>query len=80
MAVRGKIREVPLAEAKATDRLTPDEVAELCGMTHSRVCQLLRSGEMKGHQGRGRMWQVLRKEAERFLESPAGGGRPRSGA
>lgn len=79
MATRGKTEEVSLAEAKATDWLNPDEVAALCGMTHSRVCQLLRSGEMVGRQGRGRLWEVQRREAEKFIEQPNGAGRPRNG-
>jgi hypothetical protein len=77
VATRGRITEVPLAEAKPTDMLSAHEVAELCGMTHGRVCQLLQSGEMKGTQGRGRIWQVQRREAEKFANRPEGPGRPR---
>lgn len=77
MATRGKVTEVPLAEAKPTDLLSAHEVAELCGMTHGRVCQLLQSGEMKGSKLRGIMWQVERREAERFSSRPEGPGRPR---
>lgn len=77
MAIRGKVTEVSLAQAKPTDRLSPDEVAELCGMTHGRVCQLLRSGEMKGEKGRGGLWEIERREAEKFVDQPEGGGRPR---
>jgi len=79
VAHRGKIVEVQLSEAKPTDKLTVDEVAEITGMTHSRVCQLLRSGEMKGEKFRGVVWEVERREAEKFLESPNGRGRPRNG-
>ncbi len=79
LATRGNTTDVSLAEAKATDWLTPEEVAEMCGMTHGRVCQLLRSGEMKGKQGRGRMWAIQRREAEKFREQPTTG-RPRNGS
>lgn len=77
MATRGKVVEVPLAQTKPTDKLSADEVAQLCGMTHGRVCQLLQSGEMKGTQGRGRIWQIERREAEKFKQRPEGPGRPR---
>lgn len=80
MATRGKVTEVPLAQAKATDLLSADEVAELCGMTHGRVCQLLQSGEMKGSKLRGIIWQVERREAEKFIKEPGGPGRPRNGS
>lgn len=78
MAIRGKVENVSLTSAKPTDWLTPDEVAELCGMTHGRVCQLLRSGEMKGEKRRGNLWEIQRREAEKFKEQPAMG-RPRNG-
>lgn len=77
MATRGDTKEVPLVEAKPTDKLSVDEVAELCGMCHSRVCQLLRAGEMKGTKFRGIFWQVERREAEKFKIQPEGKGRPR---
>jgi hypothetical protein len=77
VASRGNTKEVSLAQAKANDWLTPEEVAVLCGMTHSRVCQLLRKQIMKGEQGRGRLWRVQRREAEKFLDQPDGAGRPR---
>lgn len=77
MAQRGETKEVPLSAAKANDLLTVDEVAALCGMTHSRVCQLLRSGEMKGAKFRGIVWQVRRKDAEKFEKRPNPEGRPR---
>jgi hypothetical protein len=70
---------VPLAQAKATDLLSAYEVAELCGMTHGRVCQLLQSGAMKGDKLRGIMWQVERREAEKFRNPTDGPGRPRNG-
>ena len=79
MATRGKTTQVPLAQAKPTDLLSADEVAELCGMTRGRVCQLLQSGQMKGEKYRKIIWQVERQEAERFLDRPDGPGRPRSG-
>lgn len=77
MAIRGNVIKVALAQAKPTDRLSPDEVAELCGMTHSRVCQLLRSQQMHGTKGRGGLWEIERREAEKFIAQPSGGGRPR---
>jgi excisionase family DNA binding protein len=77
MATRGIGKEVPLAATKSTDWLTTEEVAVLCGMTHSRVCQLLRSKQMNGEQGRGRIWRIQRREAEKFREQPDGAGRPR---
>lgn len=80
MATRGKTTKVPLAQAKPTDLLTAYEVAELCGMTHGRVCQLLQSGEMKGSKLLDIIWQVERREAEKFIKSPGGPGRPRIGA
>lgn len=79
MATRGKTTEVSLVETKPTDMLTAAEVAELCGMTHGRVCQLLQSGEMKGEKFRGILWQVQRREAEKFASKPEGKGRPRVG-
>ncbi len=79
MAVKGKVKEISMAEASPTDMLSADEVAELCGMTHGRVCQLLQSGEMAGTKFRDIVWQIERREAERFLNQPDGGGRPRSG-
>ena len=78
MATRGNFQDVPLTTSKSTDWLSPDEVAELCGMTHGRVCQLLRSGEMVGRKRRG-LWEVQRREAEKFKDQPEGGGRPRVG-
>ena len=80
LATRGKLTEVSLAQAKATDLLSADEVAELCGMTRGRVSQLLISGEMRGTKMRNLFWQVERREAEKFMEQPGGGGRPRSGS
>lgn len=68
---------MPLAEAKPTDQLSVDEVAELCGMTHGRVCQLLRAGEMKGTKRRGGIWEIERREADKFKKQPQGKGRPR---
>ncbi len=76
MAHRGEMREIPLSRAKSNDLLTVDEVANLCGMTHGRVCQLLRSGAMRGQKLRT-LWQVARKEAEKFIERPTTAGRPR---
>ncbi len=77
MAQRGESREVPLSATRANDLLSVHEVATLCGMTHSRVCQLLRSGEMKGKKFRDVIWQVKRKDAEKFAERPNPEGRPR---
>lgn len=77
MATRGRTEEVSLANSKPTDWLNTEEVAVLCGMTHSRVCQLLRSKLMKGEQGRGRIWRIQRREAEKFTTQPEGAGRPR---
>ena len=80
MATRGRVEEVPLAKAtKPTDLLSAHEVAELCGMTHGRVCQLLQSGEMKGEKLRQIIWQIERREAEKFIHRPDGPGRPRNG-
>jgi hypothetical protein len=79
LATRGNLTEVPLAQAKPTDLLTATEVAELCGMTHGRVCQLLQKGLMKGHKMLGIIWQVERREAEKFAQRPEGPGRPRIG-
>jgi hypothetical protein len=79
LATRGKVTEVPLAETKPTDLLSADEVAELCGMTHGRVCQLLQSKTMKGNKLRGIIWQVERREAEKFRKPSEGPGRPRNG-
>lgn len=67
-----------IVEAKPGDLLSPEEVAELCGMTHGRVCQLLRSGEMKGTKGRGGLWDIPLREAKKFVKQPEGGGRPRA--
>lgn len=80
MATRGKTVEVSLAQAKPTDLLSADEVAELCGLTRGRVSQLLISGEMKGKKLRNLFWQVERREAEKFVSQPDGPGRPRNGA
>lgn len=79
MAIKGRIKEIKLSQAKSGDFLSVDEVAELCGMTHGRVCQLLRSGEMKGTKLRGIIWQIIRREAEKFKVRPEGKGRPRIG-
>jgi hypothetical protein len=79
VALNGKIREVSIAEAKPTDLLSPHEVAELCGMTYGRVCQLLQSEEMKGHKLRGVLWQVELREAQKFMKQGDGPGRPRNG-
>lgn len=79
MAYRGGLEEVPLAKTKPNDMLTTEEVAELCGLTHGRVCQLLRSGEMKGNKFAGVVWQIERKEADKFVKQPEGKGRPRGG-
>ncbi len=80
MATRGKVTKVALAQTKPTDWLTPEEVAELCGMTHGRVCQLLRSGSMKGEKRRGGLWEVQRREAVKFSHRSGGRGRPRISA
>lgn len=77
MATRGHVQEVKLADTKPSDMLTVYEVAALTGMTHSRVCQLLRKEIMKGSKFRGIVWQVERREAEKFKEQPEGRGRPR---
>lgn len=77
VATRGKVTEVSLAQAKPTDLLSAHEVAELCGMTHGRVCQLLQSGEMAGNKLRNIIWQVERREAEKFINRQDGPGRPR---
>jgi excisionase family DNA binding protein len=77
MAQRGVTKEVQLADTKADDLLTVKEVATLCGMTHSRVCQLLRSGEMRGKKLQRVLWQVKRREAEKFVERKNPEGRPR---
>lgn len=79
MAYRGRLEEVPLAKTKPTDKLTVDEVAKLCNLTHGRVCQLLRSGEMKGEKFAGVVWQIERREADKFAKPPEGKGRPREG-
>ena len=80
MATRGTQEEMPAAQAtRPTDLLSAGEVAELCGITHGRVCQLLTSGEMKGRKFRGIIWQIERREAEKFVDKPDGPGRPRSG-
>ena len=76
VALKGSLQEVKGAES-SEDWLSADEVAALCGMSHSRVCQLLRSGELPGERLRGKFWQVRRKHAERFIQQPAGKGRPR---
>lgn len=77
MAHRGELKEVSLSSAKSNDLLSVEEAAELCGLTHSRVCQLLRAGIMKGEKLRGVFWQVTRKEAEKFSHRPTAAGRPR---
>lgn len=77
MAYRGEMKEVALSSAKPNDLLSVEEVAELCGMSHSRVCQLLRAGLMKGEKLRGVFWQIARKEAEKFSQRPTAAGRPR---
>ena len=79
MADRGHLEEVPLSKTKSTDMLTVDEVAELCGLTHGRVCQLLRSEEMRGTKFAGVVWQIERREAEKFKQKPQAKGRPREG-
>lgn len=81
MPTRGKLTKVPsIAEAKPTDMLSAYEVAELCGMTHGRVCQLLQAGTMKGEKLLGLVWQIQRREAEKFVNRPDGPGRPRTGS
>lgn len=77
MAHEGNMKKVPLSAAKPNDWLSVDEVAELCGMTHGRVCQLLRAGTMAGEKFRNAIWQVKRKEAAKFIERPTSSGRPR---
>lgn len=49
-------------------QLTTREVAERIGRNESRVCQLLRSGELKG-QKVGRDWFVSEAEVDRYLQS-----------
>lgn len=80
MAYRGTLIEVPLSKTKSTDKLTVEEVAELCGLTHGRVCQLLRSGEMKGEKFANVVWQIERREADKFRNRTTGKGRPRGGS
>lgn len=77
MAYRGEIKEVSLSATKPSDMLSVKEVAELCGITHGRVCQLLRDGIMKGQKFQKIVWQVRRREAEKFIERPTSVGRPR---
>lgn len=78
MAYRGDLREVSAsAKKKPDDLLSVEEVAELCGLTHGRVCQLLRSKAMKGEKHRGIIWQITRAEAEKFSQRPTAAGRPR---
>ena len=80
MAIKGNLTEVPADKASPTDLLSTAEVAELCGMTKGRVCQLLQSGEMIGKKLRGLYWMIERREADKFADQPVGGGRPRIGA
>jgi len=61
-----------------TERLlTASEAADLLGMTHGRVCQLLRAGLMKGHKVGRLVWLIPESEAKKFVEKPTVG-RPRS--
>lgn len=69
---------IPMSRTNPDDLLSPEEVAALTGMSHSRVCQLLRKRQMNGRKVRGRMWEIQRREAERFIEVAATG-RPRTG-
>ena len=63
----------------AKDRLlTVREVCHLTGLTHGRVCQLLRSGQMKGTKIGRLMWLIPENEAKKFVD-PTPVGRPRRG-
>lgn len=79
MAERGRIKVVPLSDTKPDDLLSVDEVAELLGCTHGRVCQLLRTGELRGEKFRNIVWQIKRSDAEKFVREPGTPGRPRIG-
>ncbi len=78
MAHRGELKEVALSSTKPNDLLSVEEVAKICGLTHGRVCQLLRAGVMKGEKYRNIIWQVRRRDAEAFCERPTTVGRPRN--
>lgn len=76
MPLHGRIRPA-YGKPQADDLLNAHEVAKLCRMSHSRVCQLLRAGTMRGTKLWGNWWHVERAEAERFVQQPPGAGRPR---
>jgi excisionase family DNA binding protein len=47
--------------------LTTKQASIAVGLNSSRVCQLLRSGKLKGEK-MGRDWLISLKELERFIE------------
>jgi excisionase family DNA binding protein len=61
--------------------LSPAEFAEAVGLTHSRVCQKLRAGEIRGHKLGMRPWVIpeseIQRELSRQAESKGRAGRPR---
>lgn len=62
-----------------TRMYTVQEAAEASGLTHGRICQLLRSGEIKGQKVGRLMWLIPESEVRRIAERGGGPGRPRSG-
>lgn len=58
--------------------LTVKEAARLIGVTEGRICQLLRSGSMRGIKVNQKAWLVPESEIKKF-QTPLKRGRPRSG-
>ncbi len=57
--------------------LTVAEAAERLGVNHSRVCQLLRAGRLKGQKIGRLMWLIREEDLEKFAAEERKPGRPR---
>ena len=66
--MRGEIGGEKTQGVLSLDRfLTTKQASFAVGLNSSRVCQLLRSGKLKGEK-MGRDWLISRREIERFIE------------
>ena len=59
------------------DFVTVQEAADTIGITHSRVCQMIRAGELKAERLGDRIWLISCREVSRVKKSKRRGGRPR---
>jgi excisionase family DNA binding protein len=62
--------------------VTTFEAADIIGVTHGRIRQLIRSGELPAYkigEGKRATYLIKRGDLEPFKQQPKGRGRPRKG-